>query len=70
MGYIIGLVLLVVIVPLLFVFLSRRQRGAGTLAGRHSGGVTPARPSSDQPTPGAGTVNETAPGAERRVPPG
>lgn len=70
MGYIIGFVLLVVVVPLLFVFLSRRQRGAGPLVGRHSGGVTPTRPSSDQPTPGAGTVNQAAPGAERRLPPG
>ena len=72
MGYIIALVLLVVVVPLLFVLLNRRPRGAGSLDGgeRRSGGMTAMRPSSDQPTPGAGSVNETSPGAERRVPPG
>ena len=72
MGYIIALVLLLVVVPVLFVLLSRGSRGAGTLGGgeRKAGGLSASRPSSDEPTPGAGTVNETSPEATRRVPPG
>jgi hypothetical protein len=71
MGYIIAIVLLIIVVPLLFMLLSRRPSGSGTLD-RHarSGGVTPLEPSSDQPTPRSGGVNQTEPGAERRIPPG
>ena len=70
MGYIIALILLLVIVPLLFMLLSRRPAGAGTDNPRQAGGVTPTRPSSDQPTPGASNLNQANPEAERRMPPG
>ena len=70
MGYIIALVLLVVIVPLLFVLLSRRPSGAGTDGSPKAGGVSPSGPSSDAPTPGAATVNHGTAEAERRIPPG
>ena len=69
MGYIIALVLIIVIVPLLFMLLSRRPSGGGSGAPQ-SGGVTPSLPSSDEPTPGAGNINQGTAEAERRVPPG
>jgi hypothetical protein len=70
MGYIIAIILLIIVVPLLFLLLSRRPTGAGTLDRRaRSGGVTPFEPSSDQPTPQAGT-NRPEPGYEERLPPG
>ena len=70
MGYLIAIALLVIVVPILFLAASRRPRG-GTLDNRKSsGGVTPAEPSSDQPTPEAKNVNQMAAGAERRLPPG
>ena len=70
MGYIIALVLLILVVPLLFVLLSRRASGGGGARSRDRG-VTVEKPSSDQPTPGApGALNQPAPGAERRLPPG
>lgn len=71
MGYIVALVLLVAIVPLLFVLLSRRTSGAGTATAKRGGrGITVEQPSSDQATPGADTLNQPSPGAERRIPPG
>ncbi|MGH7944537.1 MAG: hypothetical protein ACREH8_12670 [Opitutaceae bacterium] len=71
MGYIIAIILLLIVVPLLFMMLSRRPSGAGTLDRRaRSGGVTHLEPSSDQPTPQPGAVNQPEPGAERRLPPG
>jgi hypothetical protein len=71
MGYIIALVLIVVVVPLLFVLLSRRTTRAGGLgAGSHSRGVTVSQPSADTPTPRADGLNQPAPGAEKRLPPG
>ena len=70
MGYIIALVVLAIIVPLLFVLLGRRSSASGMLDAKpKSGGVTPSRPSSDQPTPGAGSVNQAI-GTGREVPPG
>jgi hypothetical protein len=64
MGYIIGLVLLLIVVPLLFVLLSRRTASTGRLGrASHDRGVTVSQPSSDQPTP----RNEQT---ERRLPPG
>lgn len=70
MGYIIALVILLVVVPILFLLLSRRTAGSGRVGSRDHG-VTVDKPSSDQPTPGApGSINQPAPGAERRLPPG
>lgn len=71
MGYIIAIILLVIVVPFIFLLLSKRTRGAGTLGGvPHSGGVTPSEPSSDQPTPQMDSVNQPAAEAEHRIPPG
>jgi hypothetical protein len=71
MGYIIAIILLIIVVPLLFMILSRRPTGAGTLDRRaRSGGVTPIEPSSDQPTPQAESVNQPEFGTDRRIPPG
>lgn len=69
MGYIIALVFLVVLVPIIFMALSRRSTGGGGIESR-SRGVTMEEPSSDQPTPGASTVNRPAARqADRRTPP-
>lgn len=68
MGYIFALVLLVIVVPLVFLLLTRRPAGGGR-AGRADRGYTVEEPSSDQPSPG-GTVNQPTPEAERRLPPG
>jgi hypothetical protein len=71
MEYVVVLVILIVVVPLLFAMLSRPARGAGGMAGKpHSGGVTPSEPSADQPSPAGGAVNQVAPGASERIPPG
>jgi hypothetical protein len=72
MGYIVALVLLLIAVPLIFILSGRRTTSAGGMAARpRDRGVTVSQPSSDQPTPrGDATVNQTAPGAERRLPPG
>ena len=68
MGYLIALLAVVLVVPLLFMLLGRRTSGPGGISQR-SRGMTISEPSSDQPTPGAGT-NRNAPGTERRIPPG
>lgn len=69
MGYIIALVVLVLVVPLVFMLLTRRSAGAGRPPADR--GMTVEQPSSDEPTPGApGATNQPAPGAERRIPPG
>jgi hypothetical protein len=69
MGYIIAIILLLIVVPLLFIMLSRKSSGAGTLdSGPRSGGFTPSRPSADAPTPQPGSINQR-PEAERRLPP-
>lgn len=71
MGYIIAIVILVIVVPLIFLLLSRRPSSAGTLGPERSDrGVTVAQPSSDQPTPQADTVNQTEPDTARQLPPG
>ena len=71
MGYIIAIVLLAIVVPLLFILLSRRTTSAGGLVDKHrSRGVTVSQPSSDQPTPRAENLNQPDPGADRRLPPG
>ena len=70
MGYIIALVILVIVVPLLFLMLSRRSTAAGGIRSRDHG-VTQEEPSSDQPTPGArGALNQPRAGSENRLPPG
>ncbi|PTX94251.1 hypothetical protein [Opitutus sp. ER46] len=62
MGYIITIVVLLIVLPLLFLVLSRRgMRGGGIGSPDH--GVTPDRPYSDEPTPRPG------PGVDRRIPP-
>lgn len=71
MGYIIALGLLVIVVPLLFLMLSRRTTSAGGLADKQrSRGMTVSRPSSDQPTPRADNLNQPAPDEDRKLPPG
>ena len=67
MGYLIALGI-IVLVPVLFLLLSRRTAGRGGIT-QPSRGMTVSQPSSDQPTPGRGS-NPSAPGTERRVPPG
>jgi hypothetical protein len=62
MGYIIGLIIVLLVLPLLFMLLSRRTRNTGGIDSRDHG-VTPSRPSSDQPTPRTAAQN-------RRIPPG
>lgn len=71
MGYIFAFIILL-LVPLLFIILSRRTTSPGGIAhDPDERGVTVSGPSSDQPTPrGDDTVNQTAPGAEQRLPPG
>ena len=70
MGYIIGLVIFLVAVPLLFILLTRRSAGVGGLRSRDRG-VTVSQPSSDQPTPGASrATDQPAEGMEKRIPPG
>ena len=69
MGYILALVLLFVVVPLLFMLLSRRTARGGMRSRDH--GMTVEQPSAEEATPGAaGSINQPAPGAERRLPPG
>jgi hypothetical protein len=71
MGYIIAFILLLIVVPLVFMLLSRRTTSAGGLAeNQRSRGVTVSQPSSDQPTPRAHAVNQPAPGREQQLPPG
>lgn len=70
MGYIIALVVFVVLVPLVFLMLTRRSAGSGRIGSRDHG-MTVEEPSSDQPSPGAeGSLNQPRPGAEKRIPPG
>ncbi|HVS52574.1 MAG TPA: hypothetical protein VHD62_09475 [Opitutaceae bacterium] len=69
MGYIIGLVIVLVLVPLLFALLNRRPtRQAGSGSGDR--GMTVANPSSDQPSPGGHAGDPTRAEAARRLPPG
>jgi hypothetical protein len=67
MGYISVIVVAIIVIPLLFLLLGKRPTAAGP---QRDNGVTRAEPASDQPSPGAGTVNQVAPGKERRLPPG
>jgi hypothetical protein len=68
MGYIAVIVTFLIVVPLLFLLMGRRPTSAGGARGDH--GVTPSEPAADAPTPRADAVNQVAPGAERRLPPG
>jgi hypothetical protein len=71
MGYFIAIIVLLIVIPLLFMMLSRRTTGPSGLGGKPADrGVTVAKPSSDQPSPRGGAVNEPEPGAEKRLPPG
>lgn len=69
MGYIIGLIIVLVVVPLLFALLNRRSTGPAGADSRDRG-VTVAKPSSDQPSPGGHATNQERAAAERRLPPG
>lgn len=62
MGYLIGLVLVLVVVPLLWMALTRRTTGTGGIDS-HDRGLTPDIPASDEPTPRAG------PGVDPKIPP-
>jgi hypothetical protein len=68
-GYILVIVAAVVLVPVLFALFGRRPAG-GRRPAQLDHGVTPAQPSSDQPTPRSGRVNEIAPDVTKRIPPG
>jgi hypothetical protein len=71
MDYIIALIVLVIVVPLIFLFMGRASRGAGGMARKpHSGGVTPSKPSSDEPSAGGGAINQPPTGQGDRIPPG
>lgn len=63
MGYIIGIVIVLLLLPLLFMMLTRRSTGHGGIDSANHG-VSPDRPSSDQPTPRPG------PNTDTRIPPG
>lgn len=53
MGYIIGLVIVLLLVPLVVMLLTRRTTGHGGIdAANH--GVSPDRPAADEPTPRPG----------------
>jgi hypothetical protein len=69
MGYIIGIVLVLLILPLLFALLARRSAGQGGIDSRNHG-MTVTQPSSDQPSPGARPASKTPSGSEGRIPPG
>jgi hypothetical protein len=71
MGYIFALVLLFLVPPLFIVLSRRTTRAGGIVHDPDERGVTVSGPRSDQPTPrGDNTVNQTAPGAKKRLPPG
>ena len=68
MGYIIGLVILAIVVPLVFMVLSRRTTSAGGLSDKQrSRGMTVSRPAAEEPTPRADGLNQTAPGKDERL---
>ena len=70
MGYIIALVAFLVVVPLLFVLLTRKSAGVGGIDSRKRG-ITVSEPSSDQPSPGAADARgASSRETERRIPPG
>lgn len=62
MGYIIGLLILLLLVPLVFMALSRRTGAAGGIQSSDHG-VTPQQPSAAEPTPRPG------PGVDPKIPP-
>jgi hypothetical protein len=66
MGYIITIVVLVLVVPLLFMMLTRRSRSGGGIDSSDHG-VTVLQPSSDQPTPPA---DRTSNSPQNKMPPG
>jgi hypothetical protein len=71
MEYFWTIALVIVVLPLIVLLVSRRKSGAEGAKRQRDHGVTVEEPSSDQPTPGAkNAVNQPAPGAERRIPPG
>lgn len=63
MGYIIGIIIVLILLPLVFLVISRRTGATGGIDSS-TRGVTPSRPSSDQPTPRPG------PGVDPKIPPG
>jgi hypothetical protein len=68
MGYIIALVLIAIVVPLIFILLSRRTSGgSGIESANH--GVTTSEPSAEDITPRAGPVVNPSPPSERKLPP-
>lgn len=62
MGYIVGLIIILLIVPLLFMLLTRRTKGTGGIDSSNHG-VTHEQPSAEEPTPRPG------PGVDPRIPP-
>jgi hypothetical protein len=63
--------LLIVAIPVILLLVTRRKSSTESAGHQHDHGVTVAEPSSDQPTPGGeNTINQPAPDAERRLPPG
>ncbi len=72
MGYLFIIIALVILVPLIFLFANSRPGVTGRGQRKEIGEPSPVRtkPSADQPTPGAGAVNQGTSEASRRLPPG
>lgn len=62
MGYIIGLIIVVLLVPLIVMALTRRTHAVGGVQSPDRG-LTPEKPAADEPTPRPG------PGVDPKIPP-
>lgn len=62
MGYIIGLIIIILLVPLLIMALTRRTNSGGDIASKNHG-VTHEQPAAAEPTPRPG------PGVDPHIPP-
>lgn len=69
MNYLVMLGLLVVILPVVFIFMTRRGMHARQ-GGQRDHGLSVDEPSSDQPSAAGGTVNRGTSATQRRTPPG
>jgi hypothetical protein len=62
MGYILGFIIVLIVIPLLVLMLTRRTSGGGGIESSGQG-VSPNRPSAEEPTPRPG------PGVDPHIPP-
>jgi len=71
MGYLFVIIALVILVPLIFIFANSRPGVTGRGQRKDKDEPSPVRtePSADQPTPGAGRVNQGSSEASQRLPP-